>query len=373
MLLNLMEEQKKMGLSPNLCSIGEKNINEKQIETEAIKRGLTVEKFRMRNGPNLLGALKILRFALQERFDIMHSHGYKGNILLGFIPKKIRKIPLVSTLHGWISRDGFSKIGLYDWVDTKSLQFIDAVVLVNNVMLSNKKLKNTKGINLSVVYNGIPILHFDNHSQPDRLCITELTKRRPVCDSEIVRFCHQGFIIGSIGRLSKEKGFKYLLEAVYLLRKKGVDARLVIIGEGDERPNLLKLLEKFSISSFVLLPGYQESASKYLSLFDVFVMPSLTEGLPMTLLEAMQVKIPIVATNVGGIPEVLENGRGGLLVNPSDPEGLADAISSIYHDFKSAEEFTSFSYNKVITKHTSSNMSQEYYDFYKEVIKNHIK
>jgi len=131
MLLHLIDEQKKLGLKPVLLSIGRKGIAEKPIEIEASKREIEVHKFRMRSGPNIVWAIKILLFAQKNAFDLMHSHGYKGNILFGFMPKPVRKLPLISTLHGWTSTTGFSKMRVYLWLDSLSLRFIDAVVLVN--------------------------------------------------------------------------------------------------------------------------------------------------------------------------------------------------------------------------------------------------
>lgn len=368
MLLNLMEEQKKMGLSPVLCSIGEKNIVEKQLEIESRRHGLQVEIFRMRSGLNIIGALNIIRYASREHFDIIHSHGYKGNILLGFIPKSVRNIPLVTTLHGWTSTNGLSRMRLYEWLDAKSLQFIDAVILVNKKMLSDNRIKVIKGNKLSVIYNGIPLLNFSNLSQTIDFSITQDPEKKSLLDPKIVEFCQHGFIIGSIGRLSKEKGYRYLLGALHILRTKHLNVKLIIIGEGDERHSLIELIKKLNISSYVLLPGYRDNANKYLPLFNIFVLSSLTEGLPITLLEAMQVRIPVVATRVGGIPEVLENGKGGLLIKPGDPKGLSEAIALVYSNPQVVEKIVSFSYNNAITRYTSSKMVQQYYEIYKKVL-----
>jgi len=364
-LLNLVGEQIKLGLDPTIASIGGKNIPDKPIETEAVKRGFKVKRFRMRSGPNYLGALKILGFAQKEAFDLMHSHGYKGNILFGFIPKKFRKLPLVATLHGWTSTDGITKMRLYVWLDVKSLEFIDAVVLVNKGMLSNPKLRNCKGINPYVVNNGIPLLDFHSASQLPKFA----NPGSAALDQTIVDFCTGGYTIGAIGRLSTEKGHAYLVDAVNLLIKKDMDIRLIIIGEGYERRKLERIIEEFGLKEKVLLPKYKENASSYLPYLKIFVLSSLTEGLPITILEAMQAKIPIVATRVGGIPEVLQNGRGGLLVEPGSSKNLAEAISNIYHDPKLAKDLASVSYQEAVTKYTSETMASQYLDIYQKFIK----
>lgn len=131
MLLSLAEEQVGQGLEPIIASIGEPGIKEKPLEIEAKKRGLRVKRFRMRPGPNFLGAVEILRFARQEGCELLHSHGYKGNILFGLLPRCMRQIPLIGSLHGYTSTTGFNKMRVYEWLDSLSLRFLDQVVLVN--------------------------------------------------------------------------------------------------------------------------------------------------------------------------------------------------------------------------------------------------
>ena len=351
MLLNLVAEQIKLGLDPAICSIGEPDIPEKPLEKKAIKRRFNVKKFRMRPGPNVWGALKILRFAHHEHFDLIHSHGYKGNIFFGFIPKRIRNIPLVSTLHGWTHTGGLNRMKAYEWLDTKSLRYIDAVVVVNKAMLTNTGLKSQNGVNLSVANNGIPPHDSDIH--PNTL------------DEKIINFCRQGFVVGSIGRLSTEKGFDYLIEAVRLLVKKGVNIKLVIIGEGYKRPELQQKIGDLNLSDKVFLPGYSENARQYLPFFNLFVLSSLTEGLPITLLEAMQAKIPIVATKVGGIPDVLEDGKTGVLVSHYNAADLAEGILSLYKDEGLRDELAAKAEQALKKEYTSSIMARNYYDVYK--------
>ncbi len=354
MLLNLVDEQVKLGLGPTICSIGKHNDKEKPLETEALKRGFKVKKFGMRAGPNVFGAWKILKFAHQENFDLIHAHGYKGNILFGFIPKRLRKIPLVSTLHGWTSTSGFTKMKLYEWLDTKSLKFIDAVVFVHKAMLSNPRINKYSTDDFFIINNGIPINEYGDNN-----C---------VLDSEIAAFCQDGFVVGSIGRLSEEKGFDYLIEAVNLLSEKIDNLKLIIIGDGTQREHLYKKTVTLKLADRVFLPGYRDCGSQYLPFFRLFALPSLTEGMPITILEAMRAKIPIVATKVGGVPEVLQNGKGGVLVEPRDPKSLADAILRIRNNRKFAEQLISFSHNEVLTKYTSKTMALKYLGIYRNVI-----
>lgn len=352
MLLNLFQEQVRLGLDPTIASIGEMGIDEKPLEAEALKRGFKVEKFRMRPGPNLPGALRILRFAHHEKFDLMHLHGYKGNILFGLMPRAFRKIPLVSTLHGWTSADSLSKMKLYEWLDSKSLKYIDAVVAVNRRMLSHPKLRDLRLANLRVVNNGITPLEF---SQGIEL------------DQKIVDFCRGGFAVGSVGRLSREKGFHHLIDAFSELRRLAPETRLVIIGEGEERPSLEARIAQKGLGKHVLLPGYRAKARRYLPLFGIFVLPSLTEGLPLSLLEAMHYGLPIVASRVGGVPEVLENGNAGILVEPDDGRAIANALWELYQKPEYGTALGMKARQIVIRNYSSEKMALEYCEIYKSL------
>jgi glycosyltransferase involved in cell wall biosynthesis len=363
-LLNLVAEQIRQGLEPIIASIGEKAIEEKPLEAEAIKRGFRVEKFRMRPGPNYPGALKILKFAQKENVNILHSHGYKGNILFGLMPKRIRRIPIVTTIHGYTSiGNGFSKMRVYESLDSKALRFMDAIVFVSNAMKSDPRFRHLNQSKVHVIHNGIPI---DSHSAPSHLR-TFAPSDAADLDQRILSFCSQGFTIGSIGRLSKEKGYKYLIEAFGILIKKGVDARLVIMGEGYDRAFLENLIKELGLSEKVLLPGYIDKASLYISHFNVFVISSLTEGLPITLLEAMSSKVPIVASAVGGIPCLLDESGGGLLVNPAKSDAIADAISLIYNDDRLTKALADKAYEQVCNDFGTEGMALAYLKIYERI------
>ena len=142
----------------------------------------------------------------------------------------------------------------------------------------------------------------------------------------------------------------------------------LIIGEGYQRQKLEKLVAFAELSERVFLPGYREDARRYLPFFNVFVITSLTEGLPITLLEAMQAKIPIVATAVGGIPEVLDNGNKGLLVRPGEPNALAEAVRRISAESDLGEKLSNAAYERVVTMYSSQTMADRYLQIYQELI-----
>jgi len=238
-------------------------------------------------------------------------------------------------------------------------------------------LKNLNSVNFNIIPNGIPVTDAQfndstkqpfNQNETQQTQITQVTQRTQKLDPAIIDFCKKCYTIGSIGRLATEKGYRYLIEALDLLVKEGLDMRLVIIGKGYEGNFLKKLVEQFDLTDRVLMPGYREEAKNYIPFFNVFVLSSLTEGLPISLLEAMQVKVPIVATKVGGIPEVLQNGRAGLLTQPCKSDTLAQAIRRLYRDGELASKLRNVAYHTVTTHYTTKNMALGYLDIYKNLI-----
>lgn len=353
MLLNLMREQVRMGIEPVLASIGTHREGEKPLEAAARDLELRVEPFRMRPGPNWAGALKILRFARQENFEILHSHGYKGNILFGLVPRIIRGFPLIATLHGWTWVGGFNRMLVYEWLDALSLRFVDRVVLVNEIMKQHPRFRRFLPASIEVIENGISL---DNLSGKDKL------------RTDIEEFTRKGFTLGAVGRLSPEKGFDILLSGVASLVAEGFDLRLVILGGGEQRKELSRQITSLGLAERVLMPGYVADAKRYLAHFDLFILPSLTEGSPMVLLEAMAAGVPIVASQVGGIPEVLDQGRAGLLVKPRDVASLVAGIRAVVEDPQSARQRCSVALDRATSLYSTKVMGERYLTIYRQII-----
>lgn len=350
MLLSLMEEQLALGLSPVLASIGEPGQGEKPLEREARLRAIAVTTFRMRPGPNLAGLLSLLRFVRLERVDLIHCHGYKANIFFGLLPRPARRVPVVSTVHGWTWTGGFTRMMLYEWLDALSLTRMDRVILVNRLMRDHPRLKSRPGLPLEVVPNGIV----------ERAGVASAAGLHPQVES----FCRRGPTILAIGRLSAEKGFDLLVEAVSQLVAAGQDVRLVILGEGEQRGELTRQVKLRGLEDRVLMPGYLENARSYLPVCAVFALPSHTEGLPIVLLEAMQAGVPVVATRVGGVPDVLQEGRGGLLVDPGKSESLQQGILEVLARPEVARDRATAAQKRVEEQFSSKAMAEKYYHIY---------
>jgi len=136
-------------------------------------------------------------------------------------------------------------------------------------------------------------------------------------------------VIGSVGRLSEEKGYENLIRAFKWILDDGIKARLVLVGEGKLKEALINLSYELGLNERVYFAGLRRDVPNLLKMMDIFVLPSKWEGLPIALLEAMYVGLPIIASRVGGIPEVVEDGREGFLINPGDAEELKKALNKL--------------------------------------------
>ncbi len=164
--------------------------------------------------------------------------------------------------------------------------------------------------------------------------------------------------IVTVGEFSKNKGHLYGLRAIELLREKGVPFSYTIIGEGEDRGKIEAFIAMKQLDDLVVLPGYQDARS-VLHNYDLYLLPSIKEGLPYILLEAGKASLPVVATITGGVPEIIRHEETGLLAQPKDSEGLSEAIKRLSNNRKYAKELgqklhshivQNFSYSKMIVE-----------------------
>lgn len=354
MLLTLIQEQTALGLHVVLGSIGAPDDPVKPLESAAERLGVRLKVFRMTPGYNLGGIRQILRYVRAERIDLVHGHGYKANVLIGALPRFIRTVPYIGTLHGWTSAGQMSAVRLYETVERLALRRLDAIVAVSSAMRGMKDVARLPASKVRVIHNGI---------NPDGASSIAVDR-----DDEIARFCAAGFTVGILGRLAPEKGHATLIEAVHSLRAAGKDVRILILGEGRLRAELETLVDNLDLRSFVFFAGYRQDASVYLPLLKACALPSFREGLPIVLLEAMRARVPIIASRVGGIPEAVIDGQSALLIEPGDVPGLAGAIARLHDDPQFATGLAAAARRDLEQKFSSTVMARQYAAVYADLL-----
>jgi glycosyltransferase involved in cell wall biosynthesis len=169
----------------------------------------------------------------------------------------------------------------------------------------------------------------------------------------------EDFLVGIVAHLSDHKGHKYLIDAARLLKEKDPRIKVIIVGEGPLRMELTKQVSSSHLENVVFFLGFREDIPKVLNSLDLFVLSSRQEGMGSSLLDAMACKLPIVATKVGGIPEVVTHGKTGLLVAPKNARALARAILSLYSDRDLASQLGQKGYEAVHEKFSAQAMADK--------------
>jgi len=349
MLISLALQQMEDGDCPIVCGlIKDENGTEPKVVHEARKRGIKTVTLIMKGGIFHQGR-QIMDYANSEGVEIVHSHGYRPSILVGMQNKKKSQV-FIRTLHGSTYTRYLSKMFLYYLIDSLFLWRHDGVVTVSEEM---KNFPLVWIVPKSVVYisNGIAPMQSDS------------LRPHAFRDEKLMQLRQNYFLIGSIGRLSTEKAQADLIRAIAKLRSSNESVALVLIGEGYERGRLEALAEELGVAKYVYMPGYLDNATYYLELFDLFCLSSVTEGLPMTILEAMRQEVPILSTDVGQIPVLLDESRG-YLVPARDVAALTRAICEIIHSYKTFKEAAVEARRYFEENYSSRIMTDKYRSFY---------
>jgi glycosyltransferase involved in cell wall biosynthesis len=219
-----------------------------------------------------------------------------------------------------------SRLEWYESAGRVALRFLDAVVTVSDELYRDQRLSHIRHDRLHRVINGI------DGPPPEK---REQVVRRLAGDSNtrlLGEFVSAHRIIGYVGRLSAEKNPLVLLESLRILREQGKDVRLLMIGDGALKAEILHAARRLNVAQDVLLTGFRADARALMPVMDVIALSSLTEGLPVVLLEAMHAQVPVIAPAVGGICELLNGGAAGVLLRSVTPQDLADGIRSVLDD-----------------------------------------
>ena len=347
-LLELMRQHRELGIPSILGSIRVPGDSTKEIEKVAESEGLAVQPFVLNRSLDFRGARKIVRYGKKHGVTLLHIHDYKGSILLGLQKWCCSMPPLLRTLHGFTTTSSLSKIAVYEWLDRQSLRFHQGVIGVSDDMRDIVPMK------VEVIKNGIsPLLKSPMDGNEE--------------NKEIVRFCSEGTILGSVGRLSHEKNQLELIDALALLVERNLPVKLLLLGEGEERATLESRVAEKGLSNHVLMPGFVSEARQLLQLIDVYVQPSIREGTPISILEAMEARVPLCMSSVGAMRLLLSRGAGHEV--PLDALGMADAMQKVLEDDTLRESITQKAHDIFTQEYASSVMAQAYLGVYQRLCK----
>src|SRR2546421_3062279 len=290
-----------------------------------------------------------------EQPDIIVSHSVKSHFLM-WRSQLWKKYPWVAFHHGYTTTD--LKMLAYNRLDRLSLPKADRVATVCQAF-ARELAKSTKipEEKILVQHNAIR-----PPPKPRDAEVNELKRHVGMAE-------HDRLII-SIGRLSKEKAHGVLIEAFRLLctTNPNLSCRLVIVGDGPERPSLETAARASGQNDRITFAGQVSNVQPFYAAADVFVLPSFSEGSPNVLLEAMAAEVPIVATAVGGVTEIVSDGESALLVPPKNPPALAAASDALSKESALARRLTTVASALVAREHSPEGYARSLTSLYQEVI-----
>jgi len=300
--------------------------------------------------------LRLTRIFAKERPDVVHAHTYKAGVIAS-VAGRIAGVPaVVFTPHGHIFSRGANipgvpggpKLEALRWITRAAQGCADRITALSEPDLEQQvALRLSPASKYLVVRNGIDVERFAG-------------PRGRLFDGAPV--------IGAVGRFSAEKGHRYLIDAMPAVRRALPRARLVLVGYGDLEGELRGRAASLGPDGAVIFAGERDSA-EVLGSFDLFVQPSLYESQGLALLEAMAAGVPAIASEVGGVGDVVRHGETGLLVPPAEPEALAGAIVRLAEAPDLALRLTQGAASRVREHFSVETMVESYARLYRELVR----
>jgi len=281
--------------------------------------------------------------------DCVHVVGYKSAVHGGLAMRFGRLRPWVSTVHGWLDRPN-AKEQFYGWVEVQMLKRAQRVVVLSNFYHDRLTRKGILAERIAWIPSGLQLesLGVDFANKPFALAQSEPT-------------------IGILGRFSSEKNHGMFLQVAKKLLDEGFQGRFLVAGDGPDRRAIENLVDEMQLQSHVELAGVMDR-SEFFRQVDLLVMCSRIENLPYTILEAMAWSRPVVATCVGGIPDLIEPGVTGLLVKDIDVDGMVCAIQQLCTNPSAAREMGTAGRNRLEQQFTLQRSVDAHLRMYRELV-----
>ncbi|NLG32557.1 MAG: glycosyltransferase family 4 protein [Syntrophomonadaceae bacterium] len=277
----------------------------------------------------------VREYLRKNRIGIVHSHGVRAN-LVARVAAKRESLPVVTTVHSVLRYDYPSAVEAFlaRWLTMITNRYTDRFIAISKAIEDEIHKMGVPAHKVQVIYNGLDLTKFKAPGNPGEIKRNlKLDPNRP--------------IVSMISRLHPVKGHEYFIRAAYEVLKSEVNAQFLIIGEGDYRARIEQWVDELGIKDSVIVPGYYSPIEDIYAISDILCVPSIMEGLGMVILEAMNFNVPVIASNTGGIPEIIHDGVDGLLVQPKDYLSLARNIIKVLNDRQLAARLIAHGQKKV--------------------------
>lgn len=359
-LLLLLEQLKKEGVQPHVVcfydSLFAERLREREINVDVLAYGRF--DFRL-----LFGLARLLT---QKKPDIVHTHGVKANFFGRLAAKQTGISPIVTTVHSLLRYDYINPVArlLATLLDKSTRGLSHYYIAISEKIKSQLQAERIPASKIEVVHHGIDIHKFSPQAD-EKAAELALQWGKEESKSEESKLekdeSEEGkFLIGAISRLHPVKGFTYFIEACARLHQQAPDRfRFILVGDGPERQNLEKLVQQKGIADVFHFAGFRQDIPVCLKALDCYVSSSLSEGLGLSVLEALATGTPVVSTGVGGVLDFAKHEQNCLLVNPSNAEQLASSISRLVDDAGLAERLSKQAVQDIRSQFSVQQMGQK--------------
>ena len=320
------------------------------LHQKAADEGLPVLPLNIRSEADAMAVLRLSLAMKRKKCRLVNFHD-AHSVAVGSAAASLAKVPIRV-----ISRRVDFPLKKNVLSRRKYTQKIDSIIAVSEGV---KNVLVEGGIDKSLVHvipDGIDFAPYENKSSQDYL-------------RQELSFAPDDFLVGIVAQLTDDKGHKYLIKASQYLKEHTPKIKIVIVGEGPMQLRLNKQVKEIQGEDMVFFLGFREDIPQILNSLDVFVLSSDHEGLGSIIMDAMACHLPVVATRVGGIPEVVDHQKTGLLVPPRRPKSLANAILKVYEDKELAQRLGRQGYENVHEKFSAESMALKAIDLYEKLAK----
>lgn len=317
--------------------------------------GIEVRNFDLKTILDVRIIYHLARLIKEHRIDMIQTSVFPADVY-GRISGRLANVKtIISTVHRANDHKQETIYRFLWWVDTLTMTLTSNLVAVSEgVKRYVIGLHRANPDKVKVIYNGIDVSKYPLHVDAS---IMKRELKLQGCSA----------VVGYVGRLISVKGLTYLIEAAHRILKRRKNVHFLIVGDGPLRDYLTEKVKKLEMGENVHFVGFRDDIPEVLTTMDIVVQPSLYEGFPLAILEAMCSAKPVVATRVGGVPEVVEHQRTGLLIPPGDAEALTEAIMWLLDDPVKCEKMGRDARRKVTSQFNIERMVTEYEAFYRDL------
>jgi glycosyltransferase involved in cell wall biosynthesis len=309
---------------------------------------------------DLLGLIDLTRFLRKKRYHIVHTHNSKAGFI-GRLAAKWAGVPIiVHTVHGFAFHDrepAWRQI-LFRNLERLASRWCDKMVFISQPLIDwAMRDRITRREKIQKIYSGIELDHFEPVPDEERKALKEAWGIR-----------EEAPVVGIVSKLWEGKGHTILIHAFEGLKQEIPEAVLVIVGEGYLQDKLSDLVDRLGLKGSVLFTGFQMDVRRIIATFDVAVLPSFFEGMGRVLLEAMAMGKPVVASSVGGIPDLVHHGETGLLVTPGSVSELKSGMLTLIRNKALAKEMGKEGRRRIGEEFSAGRMAQSIEKLYRELL-----